>query len=59
MTFITAASLFELDMYTHIATVFLAKDHYRASLNEFFNIKFGSLFSQLDPLQQHAACLMC
>ena len=54
MTFITSTSLFELD--THTATVYLAKDHYCASLNEYFNTRFDSLFLQLDPLQQHVLC---
>ena len=39
VTFITGASLFELD--THIATVSLAKDHYRAF---YFDARFDSLF---------------
>ena len=54
VTFITStgASLFELD--THIATVSLAKDHYHASLNEYFNTRFDFLFSQVDTLQQRA-----
>ena len=41
-------------MDTHVATVSLAKDHYPASMNEYFNTKFESLFSQLDLLQQRA-----
>ena len=52
VTFITGASPFELD--THVATVSLAKDRYRASLNERFNAKFELLLLQLDPFQQHA-----
>ena len=49
---ISGASSFELD--THIAAVSLAKDNFRASLNEYFSNKFDSLISQLDPLQQRA-----
>ena len=52
VTFISGASSFELD--THIAAVFLAKDNFRTSLNEYFSNKFDSLISQLDPLQQRA-----
>ena len=52
VTFISGASSFELD--THITAVSLAKDNCRISLNECFSIKFDSLISQLDPLQQHA-----
>ena len=52
VTFITGASVFELD--NHIATVSLAKDHYRASLNDYFHIRFDSLFARLDSLQQRA-----
>ena len=52
MTFVSGASSFELD--THIAAVTLAKDNFRASLNEYFSNKFNSLISQLDPLQQCA-----
>ena len=54
VTFITGASLFELD--THIATVSLAKDHYCASLHGYFNTRFDSL---LDPLQQCAVLATC
>ena len=52
VTFISGASSFELD--THITAVSLAKDNFRTSLNEYFSIKFDSLISQLDPLQQRA-----
>ena len=57
VTFITGASLFELD--THIATVSLAKDHYCTSLSEYFNTRFDSLFSQFDPLQVLCYMLTC
>ena len=52
VTFISSASSFELD--THITAASLAKDKFRASLNEYFTNKFDSLISQLDPLQQCA-----
>ena len=44
--------MFELD--THIVTVSLAKDHYHASLNNYFHAKFDSLFVQLGSLQQRS-----
>ena len=50
--FITGSLSFELD--THIATVSLAKDQHRVSLNEYFNGKFNALLPQLNPLQQRA-----
>ena len=50
--FITGSLSFELD--AHIATVSLAKDQYRVSLNEYFNGKFNALLPQLDPSQQRA-----
>ena len=50
--FITGSLSFELD--AHIATVSLAKDQYRVSLNVYFNGKFNALLPQLDPSQQRA-----
>ena len=50
---IRAASVFQL--HTHIAPVSLAKDHYRASFNDYFiATKFNSLFTLHDSLQQRA-----
>ena len=50
--FITGVSSFELD--AHVATVSLARDHHRVSLNEYFSCKFDALLPQLDPLQQRS-----